>query len=115
MQTASSANLTTADSASAVEYTATDLTPISRQARATRRAISPRLAIRTFSNTARLLVGRFEVHQHLLELHRVAVLDQDLGDLSALGGGDLVHQLHRLDDADRLARLDHVADLDERV
>jgi hypothetical protein len=51
MCTDSSANLTTADSASAVEYTATDLIPSSRQARATRRAISPRFAMRTFSNT----------------------------------------------------------------
>src|SRR3954466_5277483 len=106
MQTDSSANLTTADSASAVEYTATDLTPSSRQARATRRAISPRLAMRTFSNTA--LLGRLEVHQHLLELDRVAVVDGELGDLAALGGGDLVHHLHRLDDADGLAGVDRV-------
>ena len=50
MQTASSANLTCSASASAVEWTATDWMPISRQARMTRSAISPRLAIRTFLN-----------------------------------------------------------------
>src|SRR5918995_429765 len=106
MCTASSAKRTTADSASAVEKTATDLTPSSRHARATRRAISPRFAIRTFSNT---LLRRLQVDQNLLELHPRAVLDDDLGDLAGLIGQDLVHQLHRLDDPDCLSDLDHVA------
>ena len=35
------------------------------------------------------------------------------GDRAATVGLDLVHDLHRLDDADRLAFLDLVADLDE--
>ena len=48
MQIASSANRTCSAWASAVEYTATVLSPISRQARMTRRAISPRFAMRTF-------------------------------------------------------------------
>ncbi len=94
---------------------ATDLMPSSRQARATRSAISPRLAIRTFSNTRLTRLGRLEVHQHLLELDPLAVLDDDLGDLAALAGRDLVHHLHRLDDADGLTGLDGVADLDERL
>src|SRR3954466_13008990 len=98
---------TAADSASACEYTATDLTPSSRHARTTRRAISPRLAIRTFSS-----IG-LEVHQDLLELDGLAVLDGELGDLAAGRRGDLVHHLHRLDDADRGARLDGRALLDE--
>src|SRR5437763_1235824 len=91
MCTASSAKRTTADSASAVEYTATDLIPSSRQARATRRAISPRLAISTFSNTAPseapavgLRLDGLEVHQHLLELHPLAVLG---GARPTSGGG----------------------------
>jgi hypothetical protein len=48
MQTASSASRTCIASASAVEWTATVLMPISWQARWMRSAISPRLAIRTF-------------------------------------------------------------------
>src|SRR4051794_11469526 len=51
MQTSSSAKRTCSDSRSASEYTATVSTPSSRQARMTRSAISPRLAIRTFLNT----------------------------------------------------------------
>src|SRR5215472_2374709 len=52
MQTVSSASRTCIAAASAVEWTATVLIPISRQARWIRSAISPRLAIRTFSNMA---------------------------------------------------------------
>src|SRR3569833_2697137 len=50
MQTDSSASFTYLASRSASEYTATVLIPISRQARWIRRAISPRFAIRIFSN-----------------------------------------------------------------
>src|SRR6478672_5960901 len=53
MQTSSSAKRTCSDSRSASEYTATVSTPSSRQARMTRSAISPRLAIRTFLNMER--------------------------------------------------------------
>ena len=42
-------------------------------------------------------------------------IDDDLDDASALGCPDLVHQLHRLDDADRLAGVDHVALDHERL
>src|SRR5262252_2298314 len=50
MHTLSSASRTFIELASAVEWTATVLIPISRHARCTRSAISPRLAISTFSN-----------------------------------------------------------------
>src|SRR5690348_13013701 len=50
MHTSSSAKRTCSDSRSASEYTATVCTPSSRQARMTRSAISPRLAISTFLN-----------------------------------------------------------------
>ena len=52
MQMASSAKRTWSDSASAVEWTATVERPSSLQARITRSAISPRLAMRTFLNMA---------------------------------------------------------------
>src|SRR5690606_13353066 len=52
MHTASSANRTCRLSRSAVLYTATVLMPISRAVRITRRAISPRLAMRIFLNMA---------------------------------------------------------------
>src|ERR1700724_3938812 len=50
MQTDSSASRTCIAVASAVEWTATVLMPMSRQARWSLSAIAPRLAIRTFSN-----------------------------------------------------------------
>jgi hypothetical protein len=52
MHTASSAKRTCSESESAVECTATVEMPSSRQARMTRNAISPRLAMRTFLNIA---------------------------------------------------------------
>src|SRR5437899_652420 len=122
MHTASSASLTYLASRSASEYTTTDLTPISRQARWMRRAISPRLAIRIFLNifSRRVVVGAggrplrgrasFDDEQRLAELHRLAVLAQDLADRAGGVGLDLVHDLHGLDDADRIAHLDGAAD-----
>src|SRR4029077_15277768 len=62
-----------------------------------------------------LVICRLQVHEHLLELDPVAVLDEDLGDLAAPAGRDLVHHLHRLDDADGLAGLDRGTDLGERL
>src|SRR5579862_3339738 len=52
MWNASSAMRTWRAPRSASEYTATVAIPISRQARITRTAISPRFAMRTFLNTA---------------------------------------------------------------
>ena len=42
--------------------------------------------------------------QRLAELDRIAVLDQHRHDLAGLVGLDLVHHLHRLDDAEHVAR-----------
>src|ERR1700741_2330641 len=109
MQTLSSASRTCMASASAVECTATVLMPSSRQARRIRSAISPRLAMTIFS----IMSGLFEDEQRLTEFNRVAVLRHDRGDASGLVGFDLVHHLHRLDDAQHLPDLDLVADLDE--
>src|SRR5262245_66001334 len=95
-------------SASAVECTATVAMPSSLHARSTRSAISPRLAIRIFSNMA-----SFDDHQRLAELDRLAVLDQDLDDGARPRRRDLVHRLHRLDDEQRLAGLHARADLGE--
>src|SRR5262245_27840951 len=110
MQTFSSAKRTCSESVSAVECTATVLIPISRQARITRSAISPRFAMRTFLNTD--LLGQPE--EVLTVFDVLAVLHQDLFDLSFELGLDLVHQLHRLDDADHLALAHGLAGLDER-
>src|ERR1700704_746783 len=110
MHTDSSASITYFASASASECTATVLMPISRQARWMRNAISPRLAMRIFSNIARgsrLL----DDHQHLAVFDGRAVGDQDLGHATRFGRSDLVHLLHRLDDQEIPAFLDPVAEL----
>src|SRR6188768_1608534 len=111
MQIAWSASRTCIASVSAVECTATVSMPISCAARWMRSAISPRLAIRS------LVIGIVlaDHHQRLVELDRLRVLDQDLLHGAVRAGGDRVHHLHRLDDQQRLAGLDLVADLDERV
>src|SRR5687767_4357301 len=115
MHTDSSAKRTCSAFASTVECTATVAMPSSRQARITRRAISPRLAIRTFLNTAGPGALRgLDAEERLTELHRLPVLREDLGDLPGDVRLDLVHQLHRLDDAEHLALLHHGAHLDER-
>src|SRR5947209_20567022 len=108
MHTDSSASITYFASASASEWTATVLMPISRHARWMRRAISPRLAIRIFSN-----MGLAEQEQRLPVLDGLPVLHQDRLHRAARVGLDLVQQLHRLDDAERLALGDLLADLDE--
>src|SRR5215213_10279826 len=87
--------------------------PISRQARWIRSAISPRLAIRIFLNMQ--AAGSLDDEQRLPELDRLPVLAEDLLDGSGLVRLDLVHDLHRLDDADRLTLLDDRADLGERL
>src|SRR5512142_3072894 len=104
MQTASSAKRTCSESASAVECTATVWMPSSRQARMTRSAISPRLAMRTFLNMA-VLSERLEAEELLPELDRGGVDGQDLGHLAVHVRLDLVHDLHGLDDAQHLALL----------
>src|SRR5919201_453110 len=110
MQTLSSARRTCMASASAVESTATVAMPSSLHARSTRSAISPRLAIRIFSNMA-----SFDDHERLAELDRLAVLDQDLDDDAGARRRNLVHRLHRLDDQDRVAGIHARSDVDKRA
>src|SRR5215467_11683488 len=108
MQTDSSASRTCMASLSAVECTATVWMPISRQARWIRRAISPRLAIRTLSNIAAGPV-LLDDHQRLAELHRLRVVDQHLGDRTGFRCLDGIEGLHRLDDQQGLSSRDLVA------
>src|SRR6187551_3931490 len=110
MQTFSSAKRTCSESVSAVECTATVRIPMSRHARITRSAISPRLAMRTFLNTRGLLA---QAEQVLAVLHVLAVLNEDLLDAAFGLRLDLVHQLHRFDDADHLALAHGLPDVDE--
>src|SRR6202012_3020467 len=98
MQTLSSASRTCMAEASASECTATVEIPISLQARWTRRAISPRLAMRILSNMISA-----DDRERLAELHGLAILHQHRDDLACLGRGDRVHGLHGLDDEHRLA------------
>src|SRR5713101_5804804 len=121
MQTDSSASRTGREAASAVEWAMTVRIPISRQARMMRSAISPRLAMRILWNispgSAQRLgrsAQRLHQEQRLSELDRLAVLHHHLDDASRDLGLDLVHQLHRLDDAEHLPLLDHVPLGDER-
>src|SRR5262249_59494159 len=109
MHTLSAASRTCIASASAVECTATVAMPSSLQARSTRNAISPRLAIRILSNIVLrpLPAPSLDDHQRLAELDRAAVLDQDLDHRAAARRRDLVHGLHCLDDEQRVPGLHH--------
>src|SRR5262245_362043 len=84
--------------------------PSSCAVRITRTAISPRLATSSFTAAA----SRLEQEQQLAELGRVRILEADGPHHPGLLGDDLVEELHRLDQAERLARLDPLALLDER-
>src|SRR5579862_2924496 len=88
--------------------------PSSCSARITRTAISPRFATRTRLNIERSAVQRLELEQELAVLDRLCVAHVDLADDALDLGLDLVHQLHRLENAERLARRDRVTLLDER-
>src|SRR5437868_12103461 len=111
MQTVSSASRTCIASASAVEWTATVLIPISWQARWILSAISPRLAISSFLICISL--GSANHDERLVELDRLTVADEQLLDDAPGRRGDRVHDLHRLDDEEGVARLHRIADLDE--
>src|SRR5881394_2501118 len=56
----------------------------------------------------------FDDEQRLAELDRVAVLDPYADDTARELRLDLVHHLHRFDDAECVAGLHFAADLDER-
>src|SRR5437016_4247206 len=113
MQTVSSARRTFIARASAVECTATVLMPSSWQARLMRSAISPRLAISTFSNIAERGCRSLDQHQGRAVFDRPGILDKDPGQPPGPRRADLVHHLHRLDDQQRLALADRVAEPDE--
>src|SRR5437867_11400959 len=103
MHTARSASRVCSVPASAVEYTATASIPSSCSARMTRTAISPRVATRTRPNTVEREGGdRFELEQQLPELDGLRVLHVDRPDDPLVVGFDLVHELHRLEDAQGL-------------
>src|SRR6187455_2666005 len=97
MHTAWSAKRTCRPWASASEYTATVLMPSSLQAQMTRRAISPRLAIRIFLNMdgatglSRPSVGP-DREQRVPVLDGLAALAVDLHHLARDLRLDLVHQ-----------------------
>src|ERR1700683_798787 len=97
--------------------------PSSLQAQMTRRAISPRLAIRILLNirksyggpSSRLYRSLAPNHKQLLPiLDGLTVGDQLLHDLTAHVRFDLVHQLHGLDNAQHLSHLDRIAWLYKR-
>src|ERR1700674_1286684 len=95
MHTLSSASRTCMALASAVEWTATVAMPSSLQARSTRNAISPRLAMRILSNISSVRTEACERarslddHQRLAELDRLAVVEQYLGHRSRPRGAGL--------------------------
>src|SRR6056297_3944060 len=100
MHTDSSAMPTCLRFRSTVECTATVRMPMVWQARRMRSAISPRLAITIFLNEA---MSGPDHEQWLIELDRLAGLDQDCGHRAAVLRFDLVEHLHRLDQAERFA------------
>src|SRR4051812_28896430 len=76
-----------------------------------RSAISPRLAIRTFE----MAMLRSDLHREklLAILDRLSVLRIDLDERPFDVRLDLVHQLHRFDDAENLRARDVIADIHE--
>src|SRR5579863_7148515 len=126
MHTASSAKRTCRARASTSEWTATVFSPSSRQARRTRSAISPRFAIRIFLNitpdelsphheAAAIAPLRLLDSEKLLSvLNALAVLGENFGNRAGAFRLDFVHELHRLDDAERLPRAHDGANVDER-
>src|SRR5882724_6537943 len=129
MQMASSANWTCIELASTSEYTATVRIFSSLQARMMRTAISPRFAIKIFSNIwhcyyqqpDNVCPGRVppacgdlrsNLEQWLAEFDGLGVLDQDLSHHSFGFSLDFVHDFHRLDNADDRFRVDLGTDVD---
>src|SRR5512134_1750883 len=102
MHTLASARRTCMASASAVEWTATLSIPISRHARITRSAISPRFATSTLSNMATAGPRLFDDQKKLAILNGIAVGHQELGDPAAARRANGIHDLHRFDDKECL-------------
>src|SRR5215211_5660407 len=115
MQTARSARRVCSAPSSAVEWTATASIPSSWRPRITRTATSPRFAIRTrLKGIQRAGENGLEVEERLAVLDGLTVLDVNRADDALDLRLHLVHELHRLEDAERLARRDSVTLLDER-
>src|SRR5262245_66050035 len=103
MQTASSENFTWRASRSASEKTATVLIPSSLQAQITRRAISPRFAIRIFLNiigTRRAASASPDREELLTKFYMLPVLHIIASDMSRDFCFDLVLTSHRFDNAE---------------
>src|SRR5690606_16310361 len=107
MQTLSSARRTCMALASAVECTATVWMPSSLQARRMRRAISPRLAIRTFWSMGTPLLDEDE---RLAVFGRLGIREENARHGARARRRDLVHRLHGCDAQQRLAFGDLGAD-----
>src|ERR1700693_1298918 len=99
MHTDSSAIRTCSASLSAVEKTATVAMPSSRHARMIRMAIVPRFATSNFLNIEATSLTDLNNHEWLSIFYRISVLNQDTHHAAGGVGLDLVHHLHRLDDA----------------
>src|ERR1700692_512475 len=92
----------------------------SRQSRRIGMGIVPRLAINNFLNMARALISgagsaRLDYHQGLPVFDGLAVLAKYLGQLTPNLGLDLVHHLHRFDNAQHLTLAHAIALFHERV
>src|SRR5690349_1971257 len=109
MQTDSSAMPTCFRFRSTVECTATVFMPSVWQARSTRRAISPRLAMTTLSS-----MSSADHEQRLVELHRLSGGSKHRQHRAADIRFDLVEHLHRFDDPEHVAGFDRLANFDER-
>src|SRR5437868_2001399 len=109
MHTDSSAMPTCFRLRSTVECTATVLMPSVWQARSTRRAISPRLAMTTLSS-----MSSADHEQRFVEFHRLAGGCEHGDHRAADVGFDLVEHLHRFDDAEHVAGLDGLPGFHER-
>src|SRR5882757_6652679 len=115
MQTTWSASWAPRLPRSASETARIDSIPSSKQALTIRTAISPRLAIRTRrSGTGGSLALGVDDDDRLSEFHRRTVLDQDRGDNSINRRGHMVHELHDLNNRDRVSRRDSPAHLHKR-
>src|SRR5271155_2234953 len=116
MHTDSSAIRTCSAFLSAVEKTATVEMPNSRQARIIRIAIVPRFATSSFLNIDQrsALSNHFDDHQGLTVLYWISVLRENFYHPPRCRRFDLVHHLHRLDNAERLALADRRSFFHER-
>src|SRR5262245_21899140 len=97
--------------------------PSSLQARITRSAISPRLAIKTFSNmrtrdSARPAVAPYHVltdfEQRLAKLNRLTIVSEHFGNNAAGFCLNLVHHFHCFDDANNGVFGDGFPDFNKR-